>query len=80
MTMKCVNTLNAKLNPICHLLTLLGAHHILHVSRIRVKKSCISNVVDGTDDDDMLWDDSEEEGNVRSECEEDEDGDSDIDW
>jgi len=30
-------TLNARLNPICHLLTLLGAHHILHVSRIRVK-------------------------------------------
>jgi hypothetical protein len=28
--------LNAKLNPICHLLALLGAHHILHISRIRV--------------------------------------------
>jgi len=28
--------LNAELNPICHLLALLGAHHILHVSRIRV--------------------------------------------
>ena len=27
--------LNAELNPICHLLALLGAHHILHVSRIR---------------------------------------------
>ena len=26
------------LNPICHLLALLGAHHILHVSRIRVKQ------------------------------------------
>jgi hypothetical protein len=25
------------LNPICHLLALLGAHLILHVSRIRVK-------------------------------------------
>jgi hypothetical protein len=24
------------LKPICHLLALLGAHHILHVSRIRV--------------------------------------------
>jgi len=33
----CVNPLNAELNPICHLLALLGAHHILHVSRIRVK-------------------------------------------
>jgi len=31
------NPFNAKLNPICHLLALLGAHHILHVSRIRVK-------------------------------------------
>ena len=27
----------APLNPICHLLAVLGAHHILHVSRIRVK-------------------------------------------
>ena len=32
-----INPLNAKLNPICHLLPLLGGHHILHVSRIRVK-------------------------------------------
>jgi len=31
-----LNPLNAKLNPICHLLELLGAHHILHISRIRV--------------------------------------------
>ena len=31
------NHLNAKLNPICHLLALLVAHHILHISRIRVK-------------------------------------------
>jgi hypothetical protein len=31
-----INPLNAELNPICHLLVLLGAHHILHVSRIRV--------------------------------------------
>ena len=30
------NPLNAKLNPICHLLALLGAHPILHVSRVRV--------------------------------------------
>ena len=30
--------LNAKLNPIYHLLTLLGAHRILHVSRIRVNE------------------------------------------
>ena len=31
------NPFNAELNPICHLLALLGAHHILHVSRERVK-------------------------------------------
>jgi hypothetical protein len=30
------NPLNAELNPICHLLALLGAHPIIHVSRIRV--------------------------------------------
>jgi len=28
--------LNAELNPTCHLLALLGVHHIFHVSRIRV--------------------------------------------
>jgi hypothetical protein len=31
------NFLNAKLNPICCLLALLGAHPILYVSRVRVK-------------------------------------------
>jgi len=31
------NPLNAELNPICHLLALLGVHQFLHVSRIRVK-------------------------------------------
>jgi hypothetical protein len=31
-----LNTFNAELNPMCHLLALLGAHHIIHVSRIRV--------------------------------------------
>jgi len=32
-----VNPLNTELNPICYFLALLGAHHFLHVSRIRVK-------------------------------------------
>jgi hypothetical protein len=32
----CINPLKAKLNLICHQLALLGAYHILHVSRIRV--------------------------------------------
>jgi hypothetical protein len=31
------NPLKAELNPICPLLALFGAHHILHISRIRVK-------------------------------------------
>ena len=33
----CINPLKPELNPICYLLALLGAHHFLHVSRIRVK-------------------------------------------
>jgi len=33
-----VNPLNAELNPICPLLALLGAHHILYISRIRVNQ------------------------------------------
>jgi hypothetical protein len=32
-----INPLYAELNPICHLLALLGAHHILYVSGLRVK-------------------------------------------
>jgi hypothetical protein len=33
------NALNAELNPICHLLALLGAHPIFHISRISVNGS-----------------------------------------
>jgi len=33
---KHINPLNAELNPICHLLALLGAHPIFHISRIKV--------------------------------------------
>jgi hypothetical protein len=36
---KLINHLIAKLNPICHLLALLGAHPILHVSRIKVNET-----------------------------------------
>jgi len=35
-----INPLNAELNPICYLLGLLEAHHIPHVSRIRVTATC----------------------------------------
>jgi len=48
------------------------------------KKYYISNGLDGNDND-MLWSGSEEDGDVRCECEEDEGtvcvaGDSDADW
>jgi len=48
------------------------------------KKRRISSAVDETDDD-VLWNGSEEDGNVRSECEEDEGteckhGDSNTEW
>ena len=36
-----LNPLNPELNPICYLLALLGAHHFLRVSRIRVKSLTI---------------------------------------
>jgi len=35
--MSFINPSNAELNLICHLLALLEAHPILHISRIRVK-------------------------------------------
>jgi hypothetical protein len=31
--------LNIELNAICHLLALLGAHHFIHVSKKRVKRT-----------------------------------------
>jgi hypothetical protein len=48
------------------------------------KKCCIYSAVDGTDDG-MLWNVSEEDGDVKSVCQEDEDtecddGDSDTNW
>ena len=33
-----INHLKAELNPVRHLLALVGARHIVHVSRIRVNK------------------------------------------
>jgi hypothetical protein len=36
-----LNPLHSKLYPICHLLALLGSHHILHINRIKVNtQSC----------------------------------------
>jgi hypothetical protein len=39
-----INPLNAELNPIRHLLALLGAHHFVYVSRVRVNKLQVVNV------------------------------------
>jgi len=39
------NPLKPELNPICYLLALLGAHHFLHVSRIRVKLLTLRRLV-----------------------------------
>jgi len=36
------NPLRAELNPICHLLALLGAHHIFHVSGLTVNVNTIN--------------------------------------
>jgi hypothetical protein len=44
MNVHIFNPSNAKLNPICHLLALLGAYPILHVSRIRVKLGAFRGV------------------------------------
>jgi hypothetical protein len=41
-TFKSINSLNAKLNPICLLLALLGAHYIFHVSGLRVNMTSYS--------------------------------------
>ena len=40
----CINSLNAELNPIRHLLALVVAHHILHVSRVRVNHAQLMNM------------------------------------
>ena len=37
------NPLNAELNPICHLLELLGAQHIFHVSGLRVNRQRVTD-------------------------------------
>jgi hypothetical protein len=42
-----IKPLNAKLNPINHLLALLGADNILHISRIRVKHLKMGMIFNG---------------------------------
>jgi len=43
-----INPLNVELNPIWHLLALLGVHHFLHVSRIRVKSLTLRLLMSAT--------------------------------
>jgi hypothetical protein len=55
-----INPLNAELNPICHLLALLGTHHVLHVSGVRVNwVPCHHGMknpqIAGEEDDLMMW-------------------------
>jgi hypothetical protein len=40
-----INPLNAELNPICHLLALLGAHHIFHVSGLKVNSAVLDYIL-----------------------------------
>jgi hypothetical protein len=68
---------------LCHWFIMASQHISPEVIVKGFKKCYISNAVDGTDDD-LLWNDSEEDGNVRSECGKNEgtdceDGDSDTD-
>ena len=39
-----LNSLNAELNPIRHLLALTGAHHFVHVSRVRVNRGQLMSI------------------------------------
>jgi hypothetical protein len=40
-----INPLNTELNPIGHLLALLGAHHIFHVSELRVNDTALGKIL-----------------------------------
>jgi hypothetical protein len=43
--MKCINPLNAELNPIRHLLAMAGANHFVDVSRIRVNMIVLHGIL-----------------------------------
>ena len=58
---------------LCQWIVIAMQHISPEVTVEGFKKCCVSSAVDGTnDDDDVLWNDSEVEGKVRSECEGDE--------
>jgi len=76
-----VNPLNAELNPICHLLALLGAHHILHVSRVKAKQPFtvvemrtpdyknMQNLCKSEGEEKLRWDNNTAERGFENECE-----------
>ena len=75
-----VNPLNAELNPTCHLLVLLGAHHILHFSRVKVKhpfteeemKTAVyknmQNLSKNKGEEKLRWDKNTAERGFKNEC------------
>jgi hypothetical protein len=64
--------MNQKIKCILSLWVIWAGDHISPEVIVKgFKTCCISNAVDGTDDG-LLWKDREDDGNVRSECEEDE--------
>jgi len=50
-----INHLNAELNPICHLLALLGAHHIFHISGLRETEWKYMTWIDVYQDRRLFW-------------------------
>ena len=61
------NPLNTELNTICHLLALLGAHHILYVSRMRVNIKAVHSF-EKLGSDDTLMQIIAEEPNAKQEA------------
>jgi len=55
MTQLCFNPSNDDLNPICYLLALLGAQHILHVSGLRVEILIQTRSHEGDNDFNRYW-------------------------
>jgi hypothetical protein len=70
-----------KLNLICHLLALFGAHHILHIRRVRVKQPFtvvemktpdyenMQNLRKSKGEEKLSWDNNTAERSFRNECE-----------
>jgi len=76
-----VNPLHAELNPTCHLLVLLGSHHILHFSKVKVKHPFteeeiktpvyknMQNLSKSKGEEKLKWDKNTAEKCFKNECE-----------